>query len=55
MEADQAIKLTERILNFLSKLKCKIMCCCRSSCTMDGSEPETPINEITQLETIAEL
>ena len=51
---EQALKLTERILKVLAKLKCKIMCCCNSSCTMDGSDPE-PETELTQLETIAEL
>lgn len=56
MEADQAIRLTDRILRFLSKLKCKIMCCCKSSCTMDGSEPEMIDAETqTQLTNIAEL
>lgn len=48
------ITITERILKVLTKLKCKIMCCCNSSCTMDGNDPE-PETDLTQLETIAEL
>ena len=38
MEAEQAIRLTDRILRFLSKLKCKMICCCKSSCTLDPAQ-----------------
>lgn len=48
MEAEHTLSLASKILKLLSKLKCKIMCCCKSSCTMDGSEPET-IETITEL------
>jgi hypothetical protein len=46
MEAEQAIKLTDKILNFLSKIKCKLMCCCKSSCSMD---PQTNNENILEL------
>lgn len=56
MEAEQAIRLTDRILSFLTKLKCKLMCCCQSSCQLDGAEPETLEAETqTQLTNIAEV
>ncbi len=45
MEAP-VITLTDRILKFLSKIKCKIMCCCKSSCTM---EPEPQIENLAEL------
>ena len=49
MEATQSIRIIDRILTFLSKVKCKITCCCRSSCVMDG-QPELPnIEQITEL------
>ncbi len=47
MESQQAITLVEKVLNFLSKLKCK-MTCCKSSCMMDGVDAETQTN-ITEL------
>jgi hypothetical protein len=56
MEAEQAIRITDRILSFLTKLKCKMVCCCKSSCALDGTEPETLEAETqTELTNIAEL
>lgn len=46
MEAVEAISITNRILKFLSKIKCKLICCCKSSCTMD---PQTNNENITEI------
>lgn len=43
MEAEHAITLTDKILKFLSKIKCKIMCCCKSSCAMQPDLNENVI------------
>ena len=54
MEAEQSIRILDRILKVLSKLKCKIMCCCKSSCVMDGQEPQENIS-ISNIDNITEL
>ncbi len=46
MEAEAALTLTDKILKFLSKIKCKLICCCKSSCTM---EPETNNENIKEI------
>lgn len=46
------LKLLDRILKFLSKVKCKIVCCCRSSCAM---EQEQQLPENIKLESISDL
>lgn len=40
MEYEPALKLVDRILKFLSKIKCKMLCCCKSSCSV---EPENTL------------
>ncbi len=55
MEAEQTIKLVDRILSFLSKLKCKITCCCRSSCALDGEEDLSGSAGVPQIERMTEL
>lgn len=40
MESEPTLKLVDRILKFLSKIKCKIICCCKSQCSM---EPENTL------------
>lgn len=40
--------LTNQILNLLHKLKCKLLCCCKSSCSLNDENNE-------RLETIPEI
>ncbi len=34
------MKIIDKILNLLNKIKCKMSCCCRSSCSLEPENQE---------------
>jgi len=46
----EPITLLQQFINLLNKLKCKLICCCKSTCSLNEER-----NSPTELETIPEI